>query len=182
MSIGLVVASRLDAASAYFGPVILAMALMAIGLSLVTAPATEAVMSSLPKEKAGAGAAVNDTTRELGGTLGVAVVGSVFASVYGPKIADFLAQYPVPTEAIAAARESVAAALAVTAQAPADVQAAFAHAASSAFVDGMSIGCLVAAGVAFVGAVAAALFLPGRLTAAEVVDLSAMGELAPEPV
>ena len=50
MSVGLVVASRLDAASAYFGPVILAMALMAIGLSLVTAPATEAVMSSLPKE------------------------------------------------------------------------------------------------------------------------------------
>ena len=85
----------------------------------------------------------------------------------------------MPAEAIAAARESVAAALAVTAQAPVDVQAAFAHAASSAFVDGMSIGCLVAAGVAFVGAVAAALFLPGRLTADEVVDLTAHGRAGP---
>ena len=42
-------------------------------------------MGSLPKEKAGVGSAVNDTTRELGGTLGVAVIGSVFASVYGPQ-------------------------------------------------------------------------------------------------
>ena len=121
-------------------------------------------MGSLPQEQAGVGAAVNDTTRELGGTLGVAVVGSVFASVYGPKIGDFLAQYPVPAEAVAAAKESVAAALSVAAQAPAELQGSFADAASSAFVEGMSRGSLVAAGVAFVGAIAAALFLPGRLT------------------
>ena len=64
MTAGLLLASTLDAGSAYFGPVIISMALLAMGLSLVTAPATEAVMSSLPREKAGAGAAVNDTTRE----------------------------------------------------------------------------------------------------------------------
>jgi EmrB/QacA subfamily drug resistance transporter len=187
MTAGLLVASTLDASSEFFGPVIISMALMAVGLSLVTAPATEAVMSSLPREKAGAGAAVNDTTRELGGTLGVAVVGSVFASAYGPRIADFLSGFPVPAEAVAAARESVAAALAVTAEAPAEVQGAFAQAASSAFVDGMSIGCLVAAGVAFVGAVAAAVFLPGRLSPEDAAELEAMGsfpgldDLAPDP-
>jgi EmrB/QacA subfamily drug resistance transporter len=187
MSAGLLLASTLDAESAYFGPVVAAMALMAIGLSLVTAPATEAVMSSLPKEQAGAGAAVNDTTRELGGTLGVAVVGSVFASAYGPKIGDFLSQFPVPAEAVAAARESVAAALAIAAEAPAEMQGAFAQAASSAFVDGMSLGCTVAAGVAFLGGVASVLFLPGRLTPDDVVQLEAMGDypdlggLAPDP-
>jgi DHA2 family multidrug resistance protein-like MFS transporter len=186
MAVGLFVASTLDQGTAYFGPTIVSMALLAVGLSLVTAPATEAVMSSLPKEKAGAGAAVNDTTRELGGTLGVAVVGSVFASVYGPRIGDFLGQYPVPAEAVAAAKESVAAALSVASQAPAELQGSFAHAASSAFVEGMSRGSIVAAGVSLLGAVIAALFLPGRLTAEEVTDLTAMGsfpgldELAPD--
>jgi EmrB/QacA subfamily drug resistance transporter len=182
MAIGLVVASTLDADTAYFGPTIVAMALMAVGLSLVTAPATDAVMGSLPKEKAGSGAAVNDTTRELGGTLGVAVVGSVFASVYGPKVADFMSQFPVPAEAIAAARESMAAALAVTAQAPAEVQASFAGAATSAFVDGMALGCLVAAGVALLGSIAAALFLPGRVSdAIDLTDEAGVDTLAVEP-
>jgi hypothetical protein len=71
-------------------------------------------MSSLPKEKAGAGAAVNDTTREVGGTLGVAVVGSVFASVYAPKIDEFFTNFPqVPADAVAAAKASMAAAIVV---------------------------------------------------------------------
>jgi EmrB/QacA subfamily drug resistance transporter len=177
MAAGLGLASTLDADTAYVGPVIVSMALLAIGLSLVTAPATEAVMSSLPRERAGAGAAVNDTTRELGGTLGVAVVGSVFASVYGPRIGEYLGQFPVPAEAVDAARESVAAALAVAAQAPAELQGSFADAASDAFVRGMSLGSLVAAGVALVGGIAAALFLPGRVSAEEAVDLEAMGSL-----
>jgi EmrB/QacA subfamily drug resistance transporter len=176
MAAGLLLASTMDAGSAYWGPIIVSMALLAIGLSLVTAPATEAVMASLPKEKAGAGAAVNDTTRELGGTLGVAVVGSVFASVYGPRIGEFLAQYPVPAEAVGAAKESVAAALSVAQQAPAALQASFTDAAASAFVRGMSLGSLVAAAVAFAGGVAAAVFLPGRLDAEDVVELTAMGD------
>jgi len=177
MALGLVIASTLDADTAFFGPVIVSMAFLAVGLALVTAPATEAVMSSLPKEKAGAGAAVNDTTRELGGTLGVAVVGSVFASVYGPRIGDFLAQYPVPAEAVSAAKESVAAALSVAAQAPAELQASFTDAASSAFVRGMSLGSLVAAGVAFAGGVAAAVFLPSKLSPEDVLELEAMSDL-----
>ena len=78
-------------------------------------------------------------------------------------------------------------ALSVASQAPAELQGSFADAASSAFVQGMSRGSLVAAGVAFVGAVAAALFLPGRLTPEDVIELDGMGsfpglgDLAPEP-
>ena len=53
-------------------------------------------MGSLAADQVGAGAAVNNTTRELGGTLGVAVLGSVFASAYGPRIARAFAPYPVP--------------------------------------------------------------------------------------
>ena len=60
---------------------------MAVGMGLVMAPATESIMGSLPRAKAGVGSAVNDTTRQVGGALGVAVVGSVMTSAYGPRIA-----------------------------------------------------------------------------------------------
>ena len=66
------------------------MVLMAIGLGLVTAPSTDAILAVLPLGKAGVGSAVNDVTRELGGTFGVAVVGAVFSSVYGPRLAQLL--------------------------------------------------------------------------------------------
>ena len=162
LAVGLVVASTLDVDSAYFGPVVISMAFLATGLSLVTAPATEAVMGSVPKEQAGAGSAINDLSRELGGVLGVAVVGSVFASVYGPSLVRGVAQFPIPDDALAAARESVAAALSVASQAPAVAQGPIADAARTSFIDGMSAGSLTAAGFAVAGAIAAFAFLPAK--------------------
>ncbi len=94
MSIGFVIASQLQADSAYVGPVLVSMVVIAAGLGLTTSPATEAIMGALPAAKAGVGSAVNDTTRELGGTLGVALVGSVFASLYAPQIVDALRGSP----------------------------------------------------------------------------------------
>jgi MFS family permease len=161
MMIGFIIIGFCGADTAYFGPVVISMAFIATGLSLVTSPSTAAVMSSLPKEKAGAGAAVNDTTREIGGTLGVAVVGSVFASVYAPKIGDFLANFPqIPADAVTAAKSSMAAALVVASRAPAEVQALFKTSASDAFMQGMHLGCFVCAGVALAGSIAAFSFLP----------------------
>ena len=55
---------------------------MAVGMGMTMAPATESVMGSLPREKAGVGSAVNDTTRQVGGAVGVAVFGSLLASRY----------------------------------------------------------------------------------------------------
>src|SRR6202012_4356294 len=72
------------------------MVLLGTGLGLTTAPATEAIMGSLSPDKAGVGSAVNDTTRELGGTLGVAIVGSVFASIYSGRIASASAVTALP--------------------------------------------------------------------------------------
>jgi hypothetical protein len=161
MMIGFIIIGFCDADAAYFGPVVISMAFIATGLSLVTSPSTAAVMSSLPKEKAGAGAAVNDTTREIGGTLGVAVVGSVFASIYAPKIGEFLAKFPqVPAEAVTAAKASMAAAIVVASQAPAEVKELFRTSASDAFMQGMHLGCFVCAGVALCGSIAAFVFLP----------------------
>ena len=88
---------------------------MGIGIALAMAPATESIMGSLPREKAGVGSAMNDTTRQIGGALGVAVVGSIFSSGYGPAVTSRLAHLPLPAEAVAATRDSIGGAFRVAA-------------------------------------------------------------------
>src|SRR5262245_35420211 len=75
-----------NSAATEYAQIAAQMIIIGVGLGLTTAPATEAIMGVVPKEKAGIGSAMNDTTRELGGTLGVAVVGSVFASIYNSRL------------------------------------------------------------------------------------------------
>jgi EmrB/QacA subfamily drug resistance transporter len=174
MGIGFLVASTNDADSAYWGPVVLAMVLIAAGLGLTTAPATEAIMGSLPPGKAGVGSAVNDTTRELGGTLGVAVLGSVFSSFYGPRLGEALQGLPIPAAALEAAKESVQATLAVAEQAGAGAPV-IVQAAQTSFVEGLRAGSLVAAAVVFAGAVLAFVFLPARARPITVGGGSAQG-------
>ncbi len=160
---GLVVAAfNSEADTAYFGPIILSMVLLALGLSSITAPTAEAVMGSVPDEQRGAAAGVNNTTRELGGTLGVAVFGSIFASSYAPRITSAFGPLPIPAGPKAEAHQSMAAALAVVARAPHAVQPALQSVAFTAFHSGLRVACLAGAGVALVGAVAAFRLLPGR--------------------
>jgi hypothetical protein len=120
-----------------------AVVVMGAGMGLVMAPASETIMSSLPAHQAGVGSAVNDTVREVGGALGVAVIGSVVSA------AD-------------QARASIAAADAIAAHTgPAGpVVTAAAH---QAYTTGMTHGFEVAAAVALVGAVATAWRIPGRV-------------------
>ncbi|MFI0372060.1 MFS transporter [Actinomadura sp. 1N219] len=162
MAAGFVVAATLSASSGYWGPVIASMVLIAAGLSLTTAPATEAIMGALPRAKAGVGSAVNDTTRELGGTLGVAVVGSAFSSVYGPQLIDGLHGVAVPAPALTAAEGSVAAATDLADQAPAATQPVITEALQTAFMSGLTAGSLIAAIAAALGAIAVLRFLPAR--------------------
>ena len=110
--------------ASYWGTVIIAMVLMAAGLGLVTGPATEAIMGALPPGKAGAGSAVNDTTREVGGTLGVAIVGSVLNSAYGAHVFSALTALGASAAAAHQAGPSVTAGLAVAGRFPAPLRAA----------------------------------------------------------
>ncbi len=163
MAAGLVVSAfNSEASTAYFGPLIVSMVLLAIGLSSITAPTAEAVMGSVPDEQRGAAAGVNNTTRELGGTLGVAVFGSIFASSYGPKIISAFRPLPIPAVPKAESHQSVAAALAVVHRAPHAVRPALESIVFNAFHSGLLVACLAGAGVAVVGAVAAFRLLPGR--------------------
>jgi EmrB/QacA subfamily drug resistance transporter len=162
MGAGFFIASTLGSNTAFFGPVILSMVLMAIGLGLVTAPSTDAILAVLPPGKAGVGSAVNDVTRELGGTFGVAVVGAVFSSVYGPHLIRLLHGL-LPGPALVTAQSSPAAALQVVGHAPSSAHATIINATRQAFIQGLSRGSLVCAGVVALGAVFAFLVLPRRL-------------------
>ncbi len=140
------------------------MVFLGAGLGATTAPATESIMGSLSADKAGIGSAVNDTTRELGGTLGVAIIGSVFSSVYvdaldgsGPD--STFAQ--LPPEAQELTRESVGAARIMANELGAGAAPYLAEV-NDAFLSGLGVGCFVAAGVAFSGAIFASRFLPAR--------------------
>ena len=187
MGAGFWVASTLTPTTAFMGPVLISMVLIASGLGLVAAPSTEAILAVLPPAKAGVGSAVNDVTRELGGAFGVAVVGAVFSSVYGPKLAQRLSGVHLPGSALAAARSSTAAALQVAGQAPGQSRGVIVHAAQTSFVDGMARGSLVCAGVVVVGAIFAFLVLPRRLPVvsavepAEFLAAERVGEFPPVP-
>ena len=151
--------------TAYFGPIVLTMVVMASGLSLVTSPASESVMGSLPREMAGVGSAINDTGREVGGTLGVAIIGSIFASAYGPKIVDLLTPLSLPEPAVSAAEESVGAAYVVAEQVgDPSLASAVRDIASTAFLDGFHAACLTVGIVALLGSLLAVRFLPTRVT------------------
>ena len=163
MAIGLIIIGTAEADTAYFGPVIISMLFLANGLALVTSPATDAVMGELPREKAGIGSAVNDVSREVGGTLGVAISGSVFASLYGPKLGELLAKFNMPAEAVALAKESAGAGFAVAEMSPTpEAAAAVRQAVSEAFMHGFHTACFTGAGVALFGALFALKFLPAR--------------------
>jgi hypothetical protein len=116
---------------------------------------------------------VNDISREVGGVLGVAVVGSVFVSLYTPKLIERFTALPglveaLPPGAYDAAQDSVGAAYSVAQQSPGEAQSAVLSAVSDSFMHGFSTACLVTAGMAFVGALCALKFLPARADVQEV--------------
>ena len=166
MAAGLVVAATMGSTPPYVGPVVVSMVLLSLGLSLTTAPSTEAVMGSLRADQVGAGAAVNNTTRELGGTLGVAVLGSVFASTFAPRVVAGLGAPRRPGRGGQGASVSMANADAVVGHLPVAVQGAAVRVSSSAFIDALHAASAVGAVVAAVGAVLAVAFLGGRTPAA----------------
>jgi EmrB/QacA subfamily drug resistance transporter len=173
---GLVSWASLDASSSFWPDILWRQGLMACGMALVMAPATESIMGSLPLGKAGVGSAVNDTTRQVGGALGVAVIGSVLASIYGSQVGTFLEGKPVPSGTAAALKQSLGLALASSKDVP-----GLGRTAVDAFVDGMHAGVLLAAGVALLGAIVALIWLPARagyeaLADAETDEVIAAGD------
>jgi EmrB/QacA subfamily drug resistance transporter len=154
---------------------------LALGMALVMAPATDSVMGSLPLAKAGVGSAVNDTTRQVGGALGVAIIGSVVSSVYGSKIADFFRGSPAPKAAVEGAKNSLGGAFQVASDPRAkSIANALRSTANSAFVDAFHWGAIVGACTLALGALVVVLFLPARATEGLAERPAAVPDDAPE--
>ncbi|MHB8689737.1 MAG: DHA2 family efflux MFS transporter permease subunit [Solirubrobacteraceae bacterium] len=160
--------------------IVVQMLMMGTGLGLTTAPATESILSVLPPAKAGVGSAVNDATREAGGTLGVAIIGSVFTSLYASHLLHH-APAGVPLRALHTAQQSVGAGYAVAGRVPSSLHAAVLDHVQSSFMSGLHAGCLVAAGVCFLGA-AGASWLPGRRAVKAATATAAAAATAEVPV
>ncbi|MFT4147762.1 MAG: MFS transporter [Micrococcaceae bacterium] len=133
------------------------MMLLMTGLALAMTPGTNILMSSVPRNRSGMGSAMNDTTRELGGALGVAILGSIISSAYKTNIHPHLAA--LPEQARTAIEGSLAAGLHVFGQmGPAG--ASLVDTAKTAWMDAFQTSSLVAAAISFVTAAVALLFLP----------------------
>ena len=155
MAIGFVFISAGFGVLAFIGsgtpyPVLaLALVLLGVGMSLTAAPATGSIMSAVPPAKAGVGSAVNDTTREVGGALGIAVLGSIASAAYRSSV-DFNG-VSLPAGAKAAATESIGAATGIAAQAG-QAGAELAARAGTAFTDAVNLTSIVAALMALAAA------------------------------
>ncbi len=162
MTAGFLLAAGSGADSAYWGRIVASMTLMAAGLAFTAGPATEAIMGALPGSRAGAGSAVNDTTREVGGTLGVAIVGSVMNSIYAGRLVDALNGTSLSADDVTAASRSVSAGFQAATLVPPAEAGVVVQATSQAFLDGMTAGSLVAAAATGAAAIAVLVFLPAR--------------------
>jgi EmrB/QacA subfamily drug resistance transporter len=179
---GLVVVSQVDRELTY-ATFALGLVLFAMGMALAGAPATTAITESLPESKQGVASAVNDTARELGSALGIAILGSVLNQQYRDGMAE--AVHGLPSAVAEGAQGSIA-----FTQSPELGQFGSAGldlvvAAQQAFVDGISGALVLAAGIVAVAAVVVAILAPSSsrtgAPAAESVEEPAE-ETVPVPV
>lgn len=160
-AIGMFLMSRMTPETGYLA-IAASLVVLAAGMGLTMAPSTAAIMSSLPLGKAGVGSAMNDTNRELGGALGVAVLGSILASRFREQLGDAVAG--LPEAAAGAARSSLGGALRVAEELG---EPRLADAARHAFTDSMAVALTVGASVALLAAVIVAFVMPQHLGRSE---------------
>ena len=154
------------------GPIV---AVIALGVGLVFAPAAEAVMGAVEAAKAGVGSAMNDMTQMLAGALSIAVVGSVMYAIYAARLGDNAAS--LPAEAREVVRDSIGAAIQLAASLPQEDALALSTAAKSAFTDALGLAVLIGAAFSLVGVLIVARFMSARDTNVSEDDDGSLREL-----
>ncbi len=145
-----------------FGGTVAGMILLGAGAGLALPTAAGSVVGSVPETDSGVASATNTTAIQLGGALGVAVIGSLLSTRYQNDMTSTLAGQHLPHAIVAAIENSLGGALAVAARASGATGQLLAHLARTAFVSGMDLGLLTGAGVAIAGCLLALAWLPGR--------------------
>ncbi len=145
-----------------YGGIVTGMVLLGIGAGLGIPSATASVMGAVPPGDTGVGSATNGTVMQVGGALGVAVIGSLLTTRYQGRMTTELAPYHVPHQAMTAIQGSLGGALSVAREAGGATGALLAHVARLAFISGMDLGMRTAAIVGVCAAVVALAALPAR--------------------
>jgi hypothetical protein len=159
--------------------ILVSQCVFALGMGLTIAPATASIMGAVSNARAGVGSAVNDTTRQVGGALGVAVMGSVGASLYRRSLGSSAATAHLSGHAL----DSVGATIAAASRLPIAARAETVAAARQAFVHGLDVASIVAFVIALVGAAIALRFLPAPTPEPIVVPDTVPDELVlDEPI
>jgi MFS family permease len=141
---------------------ILGLACMATGMGLATPPATEAIMGSLPREKAGVGSAMNDTARLAGGALGIAVLGSILATQYQSTMARAVSRLPVSRNVADLAVSSAASVGGLAERIGGRTGAVMLDVSRHAWLHGRNTAALVAGIMLLGGALLALVYLPAH--------------------
>ena len=150
-----------------YGSTVFGMVLLGIGAGLVIPGGTASVMGSLPREHTGVGSATNGAFLQIGGALGVAVIGSLLNTRYQDKMTSALAPYHLPSAVLHTVLGSVGGALGLAAHLGGQTGAALAELARASFISGMDLGLLTGAVVALAATVLALITLPGRSSAGQ---------------
>ena len=148
-----------------YGETVIGMTMLGIGAGLVFPAGVGAVMTSLPSEHTGVGSGTNGAFVQIGGALGVAVVGSLLSGRYQHRMTTTLAPYHIPHAIEQTIFGSLGGALGVAGHLGGATGELLANFARSAFISGMDLGLSVAAVVALAGALLALLALPSRTVA-----------------
>jgi MFS transporter, DHA2 family, multidrug resistance protein len=173
-AVGLAVLTQVGAAGG-LAPLVAGSVLVSLGLAPVFGLTTELIVGSAPPEQAGAASGISETASELGGALGIALMGSIGVAIYRAQLADQLPQ-GLPAEVAGAARDTLGSAVAVAAQLPTQLGSTVLEAARQAFVAGMQLSSVIAALVAI--GVAALALITLRDQPAVTTQGDADGELA----
>lgn len=173
VALGTGILSMMTVSSSYLNLVV-GMVIMAFGMGIAMSPTTDLLMSAVPRNRAGMGSAMNDTTRELGGALGIAVLGSLLASQYSAKIAPAIAQLPEAARTVAS--QSLAGAMAV---AQLLHSTSLVVAAKAAWMSGYSRSLIIGSAVIALASVVAFFGLPD--TAADEITEEGNFEVEDQP-
>jgi DHA2 family multidrug resistance protein-like MFS transporter len=151
-----------------------------LGLAPVFTLATDIVVGSAPPERTGAASAISETTGELGGALGIAVLGSVGTALYRTELGRTIPA-GVPPEAQEAARHTLAGATEVAGQLPGDIGSLLLEAARSSFIQGLQLSIIISVAVVAVAAVLVYATLRNVRSGSEQSDIASDGAREPEP-
>ncbi len=160
-AIGFGIAIMLQVDSGY-GMILAAVAPMALGMALLMPPSTNAIVTAVPQDKAGVASAVNDTTREVGGAVGIALLGTLMTIGYQNRMNDTTANLPPALAGLA--RDSIGGAVQAASQLDQSAAAQLLSEAKAAYVDGAAVSFAVAAAVGLVMAAVIFRFYPKGAT------------------